>query len=161
MNALTVSMLKEKLAYNPVTGEFLWSSSGAVAGTVTAEGYRNIMVDYVSYRSGRLAWLYVHGEWPVYVIDHKDRDRGNDAIDNLRDTTRSGNNRNKKRGANNSSGLMGVTWRKDRGKWEATIGTGNGKAHLGKYSSMFDAACVRKTAELAHGYDPSHGELAL
>lgn len=42
----------------------------------------------------RLAWLYVHGEWPQREIDHKDNVRHHNWIGNLRDVSHSVNMQN-------------------------------------------------------------------
>jgi hypothetical protein len=41
-----------------------------VAGSLTKEGYNVIKVDGRLYKSHRLAWFYVYGEFPVKCINH-------------------------------------------------------------------------------------------
>jgi HNH endonuclease len=47
------------------------------------------------YRAGRLAWLYMTGEWPKNQIDHINRDKADNRFCNLRDVTQTENMRNK------------------------------------------------------------------
>lgn len=54
-----------------------------------------------------MAWGFVHGEYPEFEIDHKDRNRGNNAIDNLRPATRSQQIQNRDFTAYNTSGAGG------------------------------------------------------
>lgn len=92
---LTHERLLFLLNYNPETGIFTRkvapdSRAKVAVGTVAGNennGYWIVGIDNVQYRAGRLAWFYVHGKWPVGVIDHKDRRKLNNAIDNLEDTT--------------------------------------------------------------------------
>lgn len=48
---------------------------------------------------------------------------------------------------NNTSGTKGVSWCKDRNKWEAYIAINNKKIHLGRYAKLEDAIKARKAAE--------------
>lgn len=48
---------------------------------------------------------------------------------------------------NNTSGVLGVYWDKNRKKWRAAIGFKKKTYFLGRYDSLEDAAAVRKIAE--------------
>lgn len=50
---------------------------------------------------------------------------------------------------NNTSGVRGVSWDKNRRKWAATIVFKGKTYHLGRYNNIEDAAAVRKEAENA------------
>ena len=50
---------------------------------------------------------------------------------------------------NNTSGVRGVSWDKNRRKWAATIVFKGKTYHLGRYYNIEDAATVRKEAENA------------
>jgi hypothetical protein len=58
--------------------------AGAVAGSRMPKGYMTIKLDGRRYLAHRLAWLYVHGEWPPEWIDHKNRVVDDNRIANLR-----------------------------------------------------------------------------
>lgn len=71
---------------------------GAMAGCDKSEdGYRIITINQVNYLAHRLAWLYVHGEWPKYEIDHINRKPSDNRISNLRDVPHHVNMKNTKR----------------------------------------------------------------
>lgn len=109
---LTAARLRELLHYDPETGVFTWLPRpresfvgpraaaiwhtrycGRVAGGVTA-GYTSMMLLGVQRYGHRLAWLYVHGEWPKHHIDHINGNRRDNRIANLRDVPQAINNEN-------------------------------------------------------------------
>ncbi len=88
--ALTVQRLREVLDYDPVTGAFRWRIDGSRAGNLGGgrDGlYWQVHVDNKRYYGHRLAWFYVYGKWPSRGLDHKDRNKQNNAISNLREAT--------------------------------------------------------------------------
>lgn len=93
MPKLKHNRLLEQLKYDPLTGVFTWLvtrnriTQGDVAGSVSKEGYRVIRIDGEHHKAHRLAWFYVHGSWPSGIIDHKDGNKDNNKIKNLRDTS--------------------------------------------------------------------------
>lgn len=132
---LTVERLRHLLAYDPETGMFTWRQGrlhknpheGKRAGAVCGNGGIVIRVDYVMYHANRLAWFYVHGEWPSRFIDHKNGIRSDNRIANLREADDAQNQWNTKLSRANTSGFRGINYVKPTGKWRATIG------HRGKY----------------------------
>jgi hypothetical protein len=113
---LTQERLKELLDYDQETGIFVWKepitniSVGVVAGTLNDQGYLIIGLDNERYRAHRLAWFYVYGKWPDNQIDHRDHNRSNNRIKNLRDFTHSENNQNQicAQDKNKSTKLLGA-----------------------------------------------------
>ena len=145
---LTAERLRELFHYAPETGVFTRrraiaaTKTNDVAGWLNAIGYWFIGIDHRQHLAHRLAWLYVHGAWPVNDIDHIDGNRANNRIDNLREATRGENLQNQRRAActNRSSGLLGAYWHKANSKWYAKIQVRGKTIYLG----MFD------TKEAAH-----------
>lgn len=91
------------------------------------------------------------------IVDHKNGDTLLNTKDNLRIVSNSSNCKNGKLRKNNKLGITGVHYYKN--KWVAKV-SANGKCIiLGKFDNLFDAACARKSAEIIHGYDPSHGRI--
>lgn len=150
-----VNRLRELLTYDPVTGVFTWKcqrgriSAGTVCGYITSEGYRHIKIDGTDYGAHRLAWAYVHGEWPDRIVDHRNRINDDNRIENLRLATdqQSAWNRTSK---NKHGAVKGVS--KKRGLWRAQIYWEGKNRHIGYYDSKEKAneAYIEKSKEL-HG----------
>jgi hypothetical protein len=94
----------------------------------------------------RVAWLFIHGEWPDHEVDHMDRNRSNNAAGNLRKASRSENGGNKTIHRNNTSGKKGVSWHKRLGKWAAYIRVDDQLKHLGYFEDIDDAAAAYRAA---------------
>lgn len=156
----TQARLKQALDYDPETGLFTWIEPRrgrmlfSIAGHVDkSTGYRDISLDDRSYHAAKLAWLYVFGEYPECVIDHINRNKSDDRIDNLRLATQSGNVINSGMFANNTSGVRGVYFYKERNKrgwpaWWAYITYEGTRKSLGYYRNKEEAAHARMEAEL-------------
>ncbi|AUR92079.1 hypothetical protein NVP1188A_68 [Vibrio phage 1.188.A._10N.286.51.A6] len=58
-----------------------------------------------------IVWVLVHGAFPVgKMIDHRDGNPDNNRSSNLRLVTHLENNRNRKKRADNTSGVTGIRW---------------------------------------------------
>jgi len=153
-NTMDQARLKELLRYCPDTGAFTWKVSharapaGGVAGCADAYGYVVVRADKVLYKAHRLAWLYVHGNWPTRCVDHINGVRNDNRISNLRDVNQSVNMHNARRQRVGPSGVVGVTWDAARGKWKAQIRVMYKNTVLGRFVSKADAIAARKQAEL-------------
>lgn len=136
---ITHKELLERLSYNPDTGAFTWIKSnsnaapvGSVAGCLNkVTGYWQVRLNRETIRAHRLAWFYVHGEWPEKQMDHINRVKTDNRIKNLRLVTQSENNQNKK--------VKGYTYSKNDKKWKAYIGIDGKKNHLGYFDSPEEA----------------------
>lgn len=157
---LTQEQVRSQLSYNPVTGEFTRIKTGKPAGGAHWTGYRYIGVLGARHLAHKLAWLYVHGHYPQYPqeqIDHINRDRSDNRIENLRLVKQGENDKNRSRYKNAKGPLTGVNWDSERKKWRADICSGDKRYNLGRYDSLFEAAAARKSAELAHSFAANHG----
>lgn len=64
-------------------------------------------------------------------------------------------------GINNKTGVHGVSWAKELGRWRSRISTvQNRHLSLGCFNSFLDAVCARKSAEVKFGYHINHGRLS-
>lgn len=154
---LTAERLREILTYDADTGVFRYRRNrgggkckGEVAGFISRNGYRLIALEGREYGAHRLAWLYVQGSWPKSHLDHINRVRYDDRIENLREATPSQNMANKTKQANNTSGLKGVTWCKRYQKWQAQIQCDQRPKFLGyfKTAAAAHAAYIKSAYEL-------------
>ena len=70
------------------------------------------------------------------------------------------NLRNKKQYTTNTSGVTGVCWHKNKGKWMAQISVKSRFIYLGYFDSFKDAKFARKAAEIKYGFHKNHGAIA-
>lgn len=133
----SADQLRSIVFYDPETGAFSRKSDGTSIGFIAkAKGYVCLRVLGKKCNAHRLAWLYAHGEWPEGEVDHIDGDKTNNRIVNLRVASRSMNSQNQIRAHNrNTSGLLGVSIDRKRGKWIASIFHNGKKKHLGRFDS--------------------------
>jgi len=64
---------------------------------------------------------------------------------------------NRAKGANNTSGICGVTWNKKAEKWQAQITVAGRGIYLGVYDELQSAGKARKQAEAKYGFHVNHG----
>ena len=140
-----------------VTGLLRWRVSpsgkthvGSVAGSVNKLGYRIVCLRGKRYRASRIVFALTHMRVPVGEIDHKDCNPGNDRPSNLRETGRSGNNRNVRVSKNNKLGVKGVIFY--RGMYQATIFSNGRQCILGRFNSITAAKRAHtKAVKALHG----------
>lgn len=143
MKSMSVERLRELLSYDPETGVITRLVApkrspievGDAAGSPDSEGYLQIAVEGMRFKSHRIAWALMTGAWPTGVIDHIDGITGNNRWSNLRDVSRAMNAQNQK-SANrrNQHGTMGVSPNGKR--WLARITVDGESRAIG----MFDSA---------------------
>lgn len=160
---ITQEQLKSILRYEPETGKFYWLINsgrafiGNKAGNINSEGYVRIRIDGQEYKAHRLAWLYVYGVNPENEIDHINGIKDDNRIVNLRDVSHQENCKNQKNRINNTSGIQGVSWNKDKKKWTAGIRMNEKWNYLGGFEDKFEAICARKSAERRFSFHQNHG----
>ena len=155
---LSQEQLKHYLDYDPETGAMrrrVATSNrvkvGDVAGSVMKPaGYRAVCVGGRSYYEHRLAWLYVHGEWPKRQIDHINGCKSDNGIENLREATPAQNQQNARTRADNRSGLAGACFDSRRGKWVSGIKVNGVRKHLGSFSTPEEAHAAYVQAKAEH-----------
>lgn len=149
---ITAKRLRDALHYSPETGVFRWlagssrTRAGLVAGNVTRIGYRRIRIYGIRYQAHRLAWLYMTGDWPVEEVDHINLVKDDNRWSNLRAASRKENQRNRRAGRNNRSGVKGVSWSVRERKWRTSICVNSRHVHLGYFTNINDAADAREAA---------------
>ena len=85
MKSLNHKWLVQNYRYDPETGLFFRFGSARVLGSLNSDGYVKIKMRGQTVLAHRLAWFYVHGVWPEFVIDHRNEVRHDNRIRNLRD----------------------------------------------------------------------------
>lgn len=158
MSRLTHARLLDALRYEPSTGEFRWlyqSSTwinvGDLAGCVHSLGYVVIGVDNETFRAHRLAWFYVHGEWPSKSLDHINGDRADNRICNLRLASAAENNQNRRGAPKNSlTGVLGVRRNTNGAGFTARISVDRARLYLGTFPTEQEAYDAYLAAKRTH-----------
>jgi hypothetical protein len=158
MNRLdvTAEQLHNLFTYDSNTGLLTWivrpSRSvkiGDVAGNINKFGYSTIGIKGHVYKTHRLVWLYVTGNWPKGLIDHINGVKSDNRFENLRDVGADGNSQNvRKPNKRNKSGFMGVIWFQN--KWRASMTVNSKTKWLGDYATPEEAHRVYIEAKRKH-----------
>jgi len=164
MSEPTQQYLHSILNYEPETGLFTWKVSrgsakkGWIAGKSDKDGYVRIGMLRKTYPAHRLVWLFVHGRWPSELIDHINGIPDDNRLCNLREASKSENGMNRKLGANNTSGHLGVIWSKHSSRWLVRVKVLGAVTDFGSYKDIELAALVAsEVREKYFGeFAPSH-----
>jgi hypothetical protein len=177
----TQKQIKALLDYNPLTGSFIWKQrpfeafkkgiyqerdwinwnkryAGTPAGCLNSDGYVAIRINGVLCWGHRVAYIYMYGSAPKNDIDHINRNTIDNRIVNLRDVYRSQNMQNSALQQNNSSGVRGVSFNRQRDKWESYITLDTRRRRLGLFKDFDDAVKARYEAEIKYGFTEMNEE---
>lgn len=129
---------------------------GTEAGYPIKDGrtfYTVIFYKNIPFKAHHVAWVIHTNTYPEGVIDHIDGDGLNNSKENLRLVSQSGNCINSRMKCNNTSGVTGVGLFKRDLKWAAQIWVDNKKINLGRFTTILEAAVIRRNAEIKYGFD--------
>lgn len=177
-----VEVLRQLLRYDPETGKLFWRERGPEWFRDNSRGTAmSVCLSWNKRLSGREAlaakgaWGYPHGDilgiptpahivafamgnghLPVGDVDHINGVRDDNRIANLRDATRSQNLQNRGKPKNNKTGVKGVCWSVEKGKYKAEICSKRKRTSLGYFSSLQDASDAYDRAAAAIHGDYAH-----
>lgn len=134
-------------------GDLIWredrgrkTKSGDLAGSMK-DGYVVIRINGKSYRAHRLIYLMHHGFLPD-LLDHINRIKSDNRIENIREASVSENAMNRK--PSGTSRYKGVAWHARDERWVAGIRIGGRQKHLGSFIKEDDAAKAYDCAAKEH-----------
>lgn len=159
--------LREMMDYDSDTGVLRWrmnrgsrAKAGQEAGWAAHSGYRQIRISGKTYYAHRLAWLWVHGESPL-LIDHIDRNPSNNRLSNLRSADWNVNAQNMLASKRSKSGIRGVFWNKQFGKWKTVLFAGGRNRMVKHFDTQEEAAAAyAEAAAIFHTANPAAKEIA-
>lgn len=133
---------RKDIIYDPATGEFR-APNGRRLDYPRSDGYREVQFYGRKYVAHHLAWFKVYGYFPTQIIDHINRDKGDNRIENLREVDAQTNQRNK--------GQKGYYWDKDKQKWRVQWSYNNRQIYVGLYDTESEAQAVYAAATAGFG----------
>ena len=99
-------------------------------GTLRPSGYAEVSYRGELWKVHRIVFLLAYGFMPPEV-DHANGNTRDNRPENLRAATRSQNTMNARKRRDNTSGVKGVTWSAQKGKWKARIQVNGKRLHAG------------------------------
>lgn len=84
-------------------------------GSFDKDGYKIIKIKGKQFKEHRIIWFLHYGEFPKSELDHINRNRQDNRIENLRESNRQEQNHNKVLKINSSTGVIGVYIDKTKG----------------------------------------------
>jgi hypothetical protein len=126
--------------------------SGKKVGSLDAKGYCCTTLVYNGFRCllkiHRIVSILNTGHYPVDMIDHIDRNKLNNLIQNLRPANAYLNNLNTPAHSNKPSQYKGVYFNKDMFKWRVQYNFNNKTYHVGYFVDELEAAIAYNKAIL-------------
>jgi len=151
-------ILKEYFDYHK-DGKLVWKKStgrmkiGDEAGNLNHHGYIRILFQGKKYGAHRLIWVWHCGDIPMdKQIDHMDKNRSNNKIENLQLATNAQNSTNRSLSKRNKTGFNGVSFDKQKGKFVACITHLGKRKYLGYYDTAEEGASRRVEEEKKLGW---------
>jgi hypothetical protein len=106
-----------------------------------------VRIDGKLYLASRIIYFMAHGVDPYPMeVDHEDINSLNNNIDNLRLGDDVLQCQNQAIRSDNTSGVKGVHWHKQKSKWQAHINVENKQKYLGYFTTLKEAAEARNAA---------------
>lgn len=138
--------LNARFIYNARSGKLYWGVRpskavhvGREAGSLHPQGYVMVQWRGKIYAAHRLIWKMVHGKEPD-TVDHINGDKADNRMCNLRSVSRTENLQHKRKVRSDSTtGLLGVSYRKDCNKYQAKLRRDGVTQHLGTFATPEEA----------------------
>lgn len=167
---IPIEYLRSRLIYHPEQGRLVWLTGqdkgkfvGCEVTNKAGNTYRYFSIGYsgklYNFLEHPIIWAIYSGAWPT-EIDHSDGDGLNNKIENLKEVSRTENNKNHKLQRNNKvTGITGVRfYGENKMLWQAYSYRDRKQIQLGNYNNFFDACCARKSFEWKNNFSLRHGK---
>lgn len=116
-------------------------------GSIDKYGYLILKVKGKQYKAHRIAWLLNYGDFPKSELDHINRDKLDNRIENLRESNRKEQNNNKEPKINSITGVAGVYYDTcTKGLKKRYTTKVDGKTH--RFYTLQEAITYRKGARI-------------
>ncbi len=161
-----IDTLLSKLDYSRTDGNFYWNQTtapanvrGMLAGRITTFGYRQIASRVMTIHAHVLAFYLHHGRMPSGDVDHINRNRLDNRIENLREATRSQNAFNSLAKRTNKLGARGIVYDPCSDNYRAAVVKEGKRYYCGRHKTLDAAIAARhaKAVELFGEYAPDMG----
>jgi len=106
-----INYLHQYFVYKP-DGTFIRTDRTNSTGSYDKDGYLIIKIKGKQYKAHRLVFAYHNNRFPHKEIDHINRNRTDNRIENLREIDRIGNIRNTIQKVNKDTGVVGIYYDK-------------------------------------------------
>lgn len=136
-----IAEMRRRFKYDPATGKLYNRKTGRELKCKNPNGYLKAGFNGTVYYIHRLVWCIEYGREPQHVIDHIDRNKQNNRIENLRDVTPRENNLNRDIKPNKDTGRIGICLAR-KGKRVYYQVWLNGKNHY--FKTLADAVRFRE-----------------
>jgi hypothetical protein len=133
-----VDYLRERLDYNPETGELRWKTgprAGKITGVSVSRDYYTISIAGGVYQVHRIIWKWMTGEDPPNTIDHIENGGRDNRWANLRIATALQQQHNRRWFKSNAAGKRGV-YPSSKNRWIARIRINHVRVYLGCFSTI-------------------------
>lgn len=153
-NGVTQELVKKMFDYDPNTGIVTRKISrsgrggkrGTIVNTLNDKGYLYVRLGARSLPLHRVIWLWWYGYWPEHNLDHIDRCRTNNRINNLREVSNQCNARNRCVRRTSKTGVTGVGWCNRQQEWSVNICPGKSEKRFLAYCEDFTEAVAHRLA---------------
>lgn len=136
------------------------NKAGSKAGTYrSCDNAYQVIINRKHYLVHRIVFMMHNGYMPKFV-DHKDCNRANNRIENLREATHCQNAQNARTRKDSSSGVKGVNKCKITGLWRVRVQAQGKRVDIGNFEDIELAElAVQMAREKYHGQFANHGHM--
>ena len=114
-------------------------------GSIDKDGYLILKVKTKQFKAHRIAWLLCHGDFPRTELDHINRNRTDNRIENLRECTRQEQLLNRDIEPNKETGVVGIYIDRTKGLKKKYAFHHKGKTY--RFYSLEDARKARENVK--------------